>query len=1518
MKKLLLLLLITASKVYADAQDAHIYGIPGNSIDDDYYDILVTWVAAPNIPDGEYVTQLFQDGVATEVRGITVTNGVCDPASQVVWQIGQPGHFGRVLYIGAGSHDYHWEGTGVAASENATLNVTYAPYTGGPGGQSVHVQGNQTVTVGIPPPPTPTPSPTPGPTPPQDDGSHKSNDSGSGGTGEDDGNDNNAVTNGGDDDGCRHGMARYTVDLMTVSLRITDTPLSYTLPVGPKVEFTVAYNQRDADQSAAQQYSNLGQNWTFNWLSYVTDDPVNLGANASIYVRGGGTERYSGFNSASQSYLPDPQSMATLVRTSASSYEKRFHDGSKQVFDRSNGAAAFPRLIFMTQATDSSGNTVTIHYDSSNRIDTITDALGQVTTFSYTLSGDPYKITQVTDPFGRFVALNYTGGKLTSTTDPVNISSQFGYQAGTNFINSLTTPYGTVSFAAGEAGTNRWLNMTDANSAVERVEYRDSAPGISATDPTATVPTGVGFVNADLHYRNTFYWDKKALSLYPAVNGVYDYTKARITHWLRTSDGLLTSGIAASEKMPLENRVWYTYAGQPDYSRIGPTAQPAQVARVLADGTTQLSLFEYNTLGNVTKTTDPVGRVFTNVYATNGIDLLEKRQTRNTNNDLLQRFTYNTQHLPLTSVDASGQGSTFFYNTRGQVMTAQNAKFETTTYAYGAPAPDGYLASVTSPPINGISKVTNYAYDTAKRVRTVTDTDSYSVVTDYDNLDRPMKITYPDTTYKQFTYTDNVTGQMTLDVTSIRDRRGQTAYKHYNSNKRLDKETDPAGKITLYDWCACGSLNSITDPKGQLTTFNRDLEGRVYQKLFNDTTVVNYLYEGQTAPNTVGADSRLQSSTDAKNQRTNYLYFADDTLQQISYTTTAGQPLTPPTASVSYTYDPNYNRISTMNDGTGLTNYGYYAVTVPPALGAGQLETLDGPLTNDTVYFGYDELGRLSAFAVNGLSNLNTTSFDSLGRINGEVNNLGTFSFGYVGVTNRLQTLNYPNGRVTSYSYFPNSGDKQLQTLQNFLPNASNLSRFDYVYDKEHIITQWTKQIDAAASTPLYLSYDPADQLVDWKNNANPNRFGGFDHNLAYDLAGNRQTDIYDLFPGGYLGAIEDRKDENFNSVNELGSVQGAAPSPTPAPGPLHEGEDVPPPPPPDTFSYDPNGNMIGRVYSSGSSNTFEWDAANRLTAITYLGGTNRTEFTYDGLSHRKKIVEKTAGAITSTKQFVWVGDRIAEERDANNVVTRRYFGQGEQRIGGTDAGLYYYAKDHLGNIRELTDAAGALRARYDYDPFGNTSKVSGDLNLDFGYTGHYRHAASNLYLAPYRAYDPTIGRWISRDLIGEAGGLNLYGYVLNDPLSMIDPLGLDFILLNNSTAVYNVGGHNAVLVGNNASGWTYYSKDGTDKGIQYDALRVFDTYAEFLGDPLSSGYDRAVHFPTTPDQDSAATTYGDNHLREPYDFLHHNCGDFASELADAAGVNVPTIDGETTVPNIQFANTGRQPGAKVWPNLHP
>ncbi|MGF1483178.1 MAG: RHS repeat-associated core domain-containing protein [Opitutales bacterium] len=83
------------------------------------------------------------------------------------------------------------------------------------------------------------------------------------------------------------------------------------------------------------------------------------------------------------------------------------------------------------------------------------------------------------------------------------------------------------------------------------------------------------------------------------------------------------------------------------------------------------------------------------------------------------------------------------------------------------------------------------------------------------------------------------------------------------------------------------------------------------------------------------------------------------------------------------------------------------------------------------------------------------------------------------------------------------------------------------------------------------------------------------------------------------------------------------------------------------------------------------------------------------------------------------------------------------------------------------------VESRYDYDPWGETTKTAGTgAESDFLYTGHFHHAGSGLYLAQYRAYDSELGRWLSRDPLGFVDGPNVYAYVGNNPLNRIDPDG--------------------------------------------------------------------------------------------------------------------------------------------------
>ncbi|MDB6139881.1 MAG: hypothetical protein JWO94_2953 [Verrucomicrobiaceae bacterium] len=154
--------------------------------------------------------------------------------------------------------------------------------------------------------------------------------------------------------------------------------------------------------------------------------------------------------------------------------------------------------------------------------------------------------------------------------------------------------------------------------------------------------------------------------------------------------------------------------------------------------------------------------------------------------------------------------------------------------------------------------------------------------------------------------------------------------------------------------------------------------------------------------------------------------------------------------------------------------------------------------------------------------------------------------------------------------------------------------------------------------------------------------------------------------------------------------------------------------------------NVTGSSAAAIPLQTYSWDANDRLASIHYTGTSNQTLLTYDGRGCCVQAVEMTGATITSTRQFVWDGWFQVKEHDGTGATTKRFFGQGVQIVSGTPAGSYYYTGDHLGSIREMTDSTGTVRALYDYDPSGPT-KLAGDLDSDFGFTGLFAHAPSRL-----------------------------------------------------------------------------------------------------------------------------------------------------------------------------------------------
>lgn len=104
----------------------------------------------------------------------------------------------------------------------------------------------------------------------------------------------------------------------------------------------------------------------------------------------------------------------------------------------------------------------------------------------------------------------------------------------------------------------------------------------------------------------------------------------------------------------------------------------------------------------------------------------------------------------------------------------------------------------------------------------------------------------------------------------------------------------------------------------------------------------------------------------------------------------------------------------------------------------------------------------------------------------------------------------------------------------------------------------------------------------------------------------------------------------------------------------------------------------------------------------------------------------------------------------------------------------YSYLYDGKGNVTAVLDSSQNTVATYTYDEFGRVVSKSGTLDQPFQFSTKYYDQQTGLNYYGYRFYSPVLGRWINRDPLGERGGVNLYGFVENDPVNWVDPLGLE------------------------------------------------------------------------------------------------------------------------------------------------
>ena len=956
-------------------------------------------------------------------------------------------------------------------------------------------------------------------------------------------------------------MCGYNVHEMLNSLNLTDTPVGYAPPIGPPVFTTLTYNQREAGQPANFPYFNVSQKWTLNWLTFIQDNPAVAGASVKRFVAGGGSVDYMGYNSTSGAFAPERTDASVLVRTSSSpiTYQRRMSDGSVEIYAQSNGAAVAPRRVFLTQIIDPAGNALTLNYDAQKRLTSITDAIGKNTIFTYGHATNPLLITGITDPFSRQAILNYDANeRLLSITDTINLTSTFTYNPNA-YIDSLTTPYGKTFFTSSNPATDnevRYLEATDPLGYTERFEYRrqlnnPTLPTLNK-DPDDLLPEGIiALDNNYLEFANSFYWDKHA---YNNVNGQFDYKNARIKRWAMNSHTIV-GNVVASIKKPLESRIWYNYLGQPTNSTpgsngsnaVGTLDKPTRIARVVQSPntsglpkSTQMTQTEYNTLGNVTKEIDGEDREVVYEYFPNKIDIQRiKRKTSATGYSTIAEFTYNPQHRPLTYIDAAGQITNFdTYNADGQLTHMTNALGQPTTFVY---YPNGYLKNI----INANNKIVlTLTYYPNGNVKTHTDSEGHVKTYTYDNFDRLLKTIYPDGTFTQNTYDK-------LDLKAVKDRLGRITTYYYDANRNLSSVYDPNLNYVGYQYYRSGALMSLSHGFST-TTWDRDIQGRVDMKRYDDGSYVLYSYEPLT--------SRIQDiwygDFSTTNVHTKHMtYRKDNLLKTIDYN--EFNPITTP--KVTFVYDPYFPRVKLMTDGLGTTQYQYHPIGTP---GAMRLSSEDGPFANDTIAYTYDELGRIDTRTIDTKAEI--YHYDNIGRIDNHTSALGNFDRNYLGETTQItgQHSTPPIGGTsvgTDWEYDTNLNDRRLLNIVNSGATRS----YNYVRNEEDRIDQIIESALSGYGLPAQTwayGYDKTDRLKSSQSIA-----GGTGRTTSYNYdSADNLTQV--VLP---TGTIKISLDHNKIITRTEGAVVNSA------------------------FTYDFAGNL-----TDNGTKIFTWDDENRLIKV--------------------------------------------------------------------------------------------------------------------------------------------------------------------------------------------------------------------------------------------------------------------------------------------------------------------------------
>lgn len=1090
----------------------------------------------------------------------------------------------------------------------------------------------------------------------------------------------------------------------------------YLLPgPGPTLELTRTYN------SSSGHTGLFGRGWSTRYDEFVRAyDPSRLllqlpSGRAVFFVRAG----------ASPAFTPESQFdfRATITREA---------DGGYTLTPRGGGARRFNPAGRLVSVADRNGNRATLAYGPDGALASVTDPSGRALHVGTDPSG---RVVSLADAAGAVALYTYgPGQELLSVTyaDGSRYAFEHAVVRGRYLITAVRDRLGNVVEAHAYDAEGR-ATTSERHGGVER--YALEYVGPSET----RVTDALGRVT------RYFFDPSRPLRVLTRVEGHCSCGGgSRVETWTHDAQLNVTSRTDA-----LGRTAGYTYddAGNmlTSTDALGHTTAFTydDSGRVLTatDPAGSETRFEYDARGNLLAVTDAEGGVTSFSYDARGLPL----SVTDPRGHVAARLTYDAHGRLAARADAFGHTTSFDYDARGRMTRTTDALGNTTGYEYD---PAGRLKAVTRPDGTSVAFAydlagrrtsatdprghsTLYEYDGADRLTRVTDAlgnshslgyDSMSNLTAatdalgrttlyaYDDFDRPVKVTYPEASPGAPRLEESFGYDAAGNLTSRVDRAGRSTHFAYDAADRLTAVTDPAGGETRLAYDARSQVTALTDPAGQRHEFSYDRAGRT-TRLRRGGLAASFAYD--PAGNRVGR-------TDFAGATTAYAYDAAGRLTLVSY---------PDGTASRYDYDA-LSRLTAATNEAGTVSFTYDA--------AGRVRSA-ADVWGRVVSYAYDASGNRTRVSL-GLSIVAAYEYDARDRPARVTDRTGgAFAYAY-DAAGRLASRAAPNGVTTAYAY---DGLDRLTRLRHARGPAA-LADYRYAHGDDGRVTQ----VEDEAGSHRY-TYDALGRLTSASHAGRPAEA------YAYDAVGNRTS--------SHLAETY-----AYGPLNRLTGAASAA------------------------YSYDENGNLTAASDDAGTR-SYAWDFENRLTSVSGPGPST-VFYEYDALGRRTRRV--VSGRVKprhgrgksrprhagTTTDFSYDGADVILDANGDGTTVEYLNGPGldDKLWQRADAGQpHYFLTDHLGSTRALADPSGNVVERRDYDSFGNGPAPDGDRRraagplTRYGFTGREHDPDTGLIYYRARWYDPRLGRFISEDPAGLAGGINLYAYVGNDPVNKTDPLGL-------------------------------------------------------------------------------------------------------------------------------------------------